>query len=139
MALEADVVAYLAAIGALGLTAGTNLQEGPMSEWPDAAGPIVAVTHYTSEVSEAYVMGPSLTAPGYDVERAQVMTRGAVKATTQAMAAAVHAYLDNLGPVTLSGRTYFQVDSDGPPASLGQDENGRWSFVANYRFRKARS
>lgn len=134
MSVEADVVTYLAAAG-LGLTAGTNLFEGEMPELPDTC---VAVAHYASETSDDYAMGASLTAPGYEVELFQVMTRHATRATAISTAAAVHAALDNLGPATLSGRTYFRIESQGPPFSLAQDPSLRWRRAANYRAQKAR-
>lgn len=134
MSVEADVVAYLAAAG-LGLTAGTNLFEGEMLEAPAAC---VAVAHYASEEPDDRVMSASLTAPGCEIERFQVMTRGPVRATVTTLAASIHAALDNLGPVTLSGRTYFRVDSDGPAFSIGQDQQLNWRRVANYRAKKTR-
>lgn len=140
MAVEADVVAYLAAAG-IGLTAGSNLWEGPMAEEPNATGLSVAVTHYASERSDDYTMSASLTAPGSELERVQVMTRHPVKATAKSTADAVHAKLDNLGTTANfggSGRTYFRIDSDGPPFGLAQDANLRWRYVANYVCRKAR-
>lgn len=141
MPVETDVVAYLAA-ASVGLTAGTNLFEGPMPELPDAApGLCVAVTHYASERSDDYTMTPSLTAPGSELERFQVMTRHPTKASAKTTADAVHAKLDNLGTTANfggSGRTYFRIDSDGPPFSLAQDANLRWRYVANYQARKVR-
>ena len=137
MAAEADIVAYLAAAG-IGLTAGTNLFEGPMPELPDAC---VAVTHYGSERSDDYTMSASLTAPGSEIELVQIMTRNTVKATGRTLADTIHTKLDNLGTTSNfggSGRTYYRADSDGPPFSLAQDDNLRWRYVANYRVRKAR-
>jgi hypothetical protein len=137
VSVEADVVAYLAAAG-LGLTSGTNLFEGEMPELPAAC---VAVTHYASEASDDYVMSSSLGAPGYEIERFQVMTRHATRATAISTAASIHAVLDNLGTTTnfgSSGRTYFRIESDGPPFSIGQDPTLRWRRVANYRAQKAR-
>lgn len=141
--VEADVVAYLAAQGSLGLTAGTNLFEGPLPEQTAAEAFIVGVAHYASQRSDQYVMGASLTAPGFEVVRFQVMVRGPVKATVSAKAAAIHALLDNLGTTPNfggSGRTYFSVHADGEPFGLGQDKSpgALWRYVANYEARKHR-
>ena len=112
-----------------------SLIEGPMPELPDNC---VAVTHYGSEQGEEYVMGASLSEPGYEIENVQVMVRHTAKATAQSKAQAYHSLLDNLGPTTLSGVLFSHVDSDGVPYCLGQDANERWRYVANYRVRKAR-
>jgi len=139
MPVEADVVAYLSAAG-LGLTSGTNLFEGPMPETPGDQTD-VAVLHYASEASDDFCMGASLSAPGSELESIQVMTRDSTKSQADSMALAVHAKLDNLGTTAnfgSSGRTYFHIESTGPPFSLGQDATGRWRRVANYTVRKAR-
>ncbi len=137
MPVEADVVAYLAAAG-LGLTAGTNLFEGPAPEG-EVYPACVAVAKYLTERSDDYTMGASLTAPGSELEHIQVMTRNPVKATAESTADAIHAKLDNLQTTTtVNGRTYFEIASDGPPFGLGQDLNLRWRYVANYRVRKPR-
>lgn len=137
MPVEADVVAYLdTALPTL--TGGTNLFEGPMPEQPATCA---AVAHYISEGSDDYTMGASLTPPGSELERVQVMVRDAVKASAKTLADSIHALLDNLGTTANfagSGRTYFRIESDGPPFSLGQDPNMRWRFAANYQVRKAR-
>lgn len=133
MSAEADLVTYLDS--QLSETGGTNLFEGPAPETPDD---LIAVSHYASEPSDAYVMSASLTAPGYDVERVQVMARSTVKATAHTRALAAHAVLDNLHGVTMSGRVYFGIESDGPPFNIGTDQNMRWRYVANYTVKKAR-
>lgn len=138
--LEADVVTYLAAQGSLSLTGGVNLFEGPMPEKPDAC---IAVGHYTSEASDERVMSPSLTPPGFEYERFQVMSRDLKKANAETKALAIHALLDALGTTPNfagTGRTYFSIHSDGPPLNLGQDESSpqRWQFIANYTARKHR-
>lgn len=141
MGLESDIVTYLAAQGSLSLTAGTNLFEGPLPELPSVGSLCVAVTHYASKPSDEYTMGASLTAPGYEHESFQVMCRDLDKAVAQATALEIHALLDNLGTTASfagSGRTYFHIDSDGPPFNLYQDQNDRWRYVANYHARKAR-
>jgi hypothetical protein len=108
-----------------------------MPEQPDDC---VAVTHYGSERSDAYVMGASLTAPGYEVESVQVMVRKVEgsRSSARSLADSIHAYLANLHSTTLSTRYYYEVDDDGPPFTIGQDQNARWRFVANYTVRKAR-
>ena len=133
MAVEADLVAYLDT--QLSETAGTDLFEGPMAELPDNQ---IVVTHYASEESDDYTMGASLSAPGSEIVMVQVMARNTVKATALARAQAAHAKLDNLQNQTLSGRSYFTIEAQGEPFSLGQDQQHRWRYVANFRVRKAR-
>lgn len=135
MPADEDLVAYLTT--QVGLTAGTNLFVGPMPETPDAC---VAVTHYGSQRSDSYVMGASLTAPGYEVENVQVMVRDTQerRANARTTANSVHALLANLQSTELSGRTYFAVEDDGTPYCIGKDQNERWRFVANYVVKKDR-
>jgi len=133
MPVQADLVAYLDAL--ITETAGTDLFEGPMPELPDAC---IAVAHYGGEPAEDRVMGPSLTAPGVEVNRVQIMVRNPVMDTGKGRADAVHALVDGLSG-TLSGRTYFNVESlDGEPYCIGQDAEARWRWVSNYRVEKAR-
>jgi len=133
MPAEADLVAYLDPL--VSETAGINLFEGPMPEAPDNC---VALTHYGSQRSDDYVMSASLSAPGSELVDVQLMVRNTVKATAIARAAAYHALLDNLQSVTIAGRSYFAIESDGEPYSLGQDLNYRWRYISNYHIRKAR-
>ena len=133
MAADSDLVTYLDSGTAL--TAGTDLFVGPMPESPDNC---VAVTHYNSQRSDDYTMGASLSAPGYEVEDVQVMVRHTSRATARTNADAYHALLANLHGQTLSGRAYYRIDEDGTPYCIGQDQNARWRFVANYTCRKAR-
>lgn len=133
MPLGADIVAYLDS--ATSLTAGTDLFEGPMPELPNAC---VAITPTGGEEGE-YTMGSSLSAPGVEIGRFQLAVRHGTQATAISNANTYHALLANLGPTTLSGRLYHNVESvDGEPYSIGQDENLRWRYVANYRAFKAR-
>jgi hypothetical protein len=133
MPVEADIVAYLDPL--IAEAAGIDLFEGPAPELPDN---LIAVAHYDSLRSDDYTMGASLSAPASEIELVQVMTRNTDKATAQARADAVYALLDNLQNATINGRSYFHVESDGPPSGLGQDVNQRWRFVANYQVRKVR-
>src|SRR6185503_20990534 len=133
MPADADLVAYLDPLVSESATASPDptLVEGPMPELPDAC---VAITHYAGEPAEDRVMSPSLTAPGIEVARVQVMVRNPDKATARTRAYAYHALLDNLHSTPISGRLYFAVESiDGEPYCLGQDQNSRWRYVANYR------
>ncbi len=133
MAADADLVTYLDPL--IAETAGTDLFVGPMPELPDAC---VALTQYGGEPAEDRVMGPSLTAPGVEVDMVQVMVRNASLATARTRAAAIHALLDGFNG-TISGRTYFNVESQNSEFfSLGQDMNLRWSLTSNYRVEKAR-
>lgn len=135
MPVEADLVAYLAAAG-LGLTAGTDLFEGPAPETPYN---VVAVALYATERSDDYEMGPSLQAPRSEMEHVQVMVRNTVKATAGSLADSVYAALDNLQTTTtVNGRTYFWIAAEGPPFGLGQDGNLNWRYVMNLVVRKPR-
>lgn len=133
MPLGADLVAYLDS--ASSLTAGTDLFEGPMPELPDAC---VAITPTGGEGGE-YTMGASLSSPGLEMSRFQLMIRHGTQATCISNANTYHALIANLGPTTISGRLYHHVEPiDGEPYSIGQDENLRFRYVANYRAWKAR-
>ena len=133
MPADADLVTYLD--GATALTAGTDLFVGPMPELPDNC---VAITHYNSQRSDDYAMGASLSAPGLEVEDVQLMVRNTARATARTNADAYHALLANMHGATLSARAYYRIDEEGTPYCIGQDQNGRWRFVANYTVRKAR-
>lgn len=135
MPVDADLVTYLD--GLVAESAGVDLFEGPMTETPDNC---IAVTHYTGESAKQFrVMAPSLSPPGAEVARVQVMVRNVDKATARTKAYAIHAVVDGLVNTVLSTRLYHQVESiDGEPSSLGQDQNGRWRYQASYRVVKAR-
>lgn len=133
MAVEADLVAYLDPL--IAEAGGTSLFEGPPSETEANA---IFIAHYDSEKSDDFTMGPSLDPPGSELESVQVTVRNTVRATAVSRANAIHALLDNAQNLSIGGRTYFRIESDGPPAGLGQDELGRWIFVASYHVRKHR-
>lgn len=134
MAVEADIVAYLN--GQAGLVSATNLFEGLLPEDPAAC---VAVAPTGGELSDDYVSGASLDAPTMEYSRFQVMVRDATMAAARTTAHAVYALLANLGPTTLSTRTYNHVESiDGEPSLIGQDQQARWEYVMNFRAMKAR-
>lgn len=122
------------------LTAGTDLFEGPCPELADPLSPalVVGVTHYASVASDDYTMGASLSVPGSELESFQVMTRATTRAAAITRANEMHALLDNAQGLSLSGRTYFRIESDGPPNFLAQDQNLRWKYIANYHARKTR-
>jgi hypothetical protein len=133
--LPADtaLVAYLDPL--ISEAAGTDLFEGPMTELPDNC---VAITLYGGEEGDR-VMAASLVAPDTEPALVQLMVRNANKTTAATRAAAIHALLDNLGPVTLGGVLYHNVVAQaGAPRCLGQDDNGRWRYVADYLCTKAR-
>lgn len=133
MAIGTDVVTYLDANSAL--TAGTDLFEGPMPEMPNSC---VAVAPTGGEEGD-YTMGASLSAPGVEITRFQVMVRDAAQATCVSTANTVYALLANLGPVTINSRLYHNVESiDGEPYFIGQDKNELYRYVFNMRAWKAR-
>lgn len=128
-----DIAQYLDSVTPL--TYGTDLFDGPMPEQPANC---VAIAATGGEPGE-YTMGDSLSAPGVEFARFQLMVRRTAQATASSDAATYHALLANLGPVTLSGRLYHHVESlDGEPYTLGQDGNLMWRCVANYQAVKAR-
>lgn len=133
MPADSDLVAYLDT--QLTETAGTDLFEGPLGESPSNA---IGVTCYASEPTDDRVMASSLTAPGSEIVRVQVMARNTSKANAQTRAAAAYAALDNLQNASLSGRTYFWVEGQGEPFCIGQDQNLLWAYVCNFRVRKTR-
>lgn len=123
-----DLITYLDS--SVSETAGTDLFEGPPPELP---ANLVAITHYAGEAAEGRIMGPSLTAPGVEVALVQLFVRDEKMATAKSKADAYHALLDGLDG-TLSGRTYFNVESiDSQPYSIGQDARALWRWVCNFR------
>jgi hypothetical protein len=127
--IASDLVAYLDA--QLAETSGTDLFEGPIGETPDNQ---IAVTDYASEESEDYVMGPSLTEPGYEPVRVQVVARHTVKATAASRARAAYGVLRNLQNHTgASGARYLHVIGHGRPFFLKMDQGapgtGRWTYA----------
>jgi len=66
------------------------------------------------------------------------MVRNTARATARTNADAYHALFANLHSTTLSGRAYYRIEEEGTPFCIGQDQNGRWRFVANYTCKKAR-
>ena len=134
MSIEADIVAYLDTNTSL--TAGTDLFQGPLPELPNNA---VSITHTGGEKGD-YTMGPSLSGPGIEYGRFQMMVRRTARATAFSDANTYYALLANLGPVTLtSGKIYQDVESlDGEPYNLGQDSQDMWRVVCNFRAAKQR-
>jgi hypothetical protein len=133
--VPADValVAYLDTV--LSETAGTNLFEGPAPESPDD---LIAVTNYDSMEAEDRVMAGSLAdQQAIYPAMVQVLSRSTSKATAYARAFAAFGYLDNLGPVTLSGVTYHSVECT-EPHFLQQDGNHRWQYTFDATVRKGR-
>lgn len=135
MPVDSDLVTYLDPL--IAESAGVDLVEGPMPEDPDNC---VALTHYTSESARDFrVMAPSLTPPGVEIARVQLMVRNTDKVTARTKAYLIHGVLDGLITTVLSGRMYHQIEAiDGEPSCLGQDQNGRWRYVVSYRVVKAR-
>jgi len=128
-----DLIVYLDPL--VSETAGTDLFEGPP---PELGGDIVALTHYAGEPAEDRIMGPSLTPPGIEISRIHLFVRNSLMATAKSKADAYHALLDGLDG-TLSGRTYFNVESlDSQPFSLGQDARELWRYAANFRVEHGR-
>lgn len=137
MPVEPALVAYLD--GLLAETAGTDLFEGPMPELPNAC---IAITHAAGEPADGRVMGASLSNDGLvEQPHVQLMVRGEPndKAGPRTRAQAAHVVLDGYGPGTLGGVLYHRIESlDGEPYCLGQDQEMRWRYAANYRVQKAR-
>lgn len=110
-------------------TAGTDLFEGPAPALPVN---IVVLTQYGGEAAKDRVFGPSLTPPGVEVSRIQLMVRHTEMATAKTTADAYHALLDGYFG-TIGSRTYHFVRGvDGMPHSIGQDARGNWRWVSNY-------
>lgn len=128
-----DIVTYLDTASAL--TPGTDLFRGPMPELP---ADCVAIAATGPADKPENVMGPSLSFSGVEYSRFQIMVRRTLLATCETDAAAYHALLANLGPVTINARLYHNVEADGEPYPLSQDGNERYRYVANYTAVKAR-
>lgn len=119
----AEVGAYLAGAG-IGLTVGTNLWYVPIPD--SAADPAVGLIESVGE-ADAGTFGGSLTASAFQRPRMLVVVRGAREAavTARTLAKSVYDKLHRLGPVTLSGVTYYDVRADQQPYGPDYDKNER--------------
>lgn len=119
-----EVAAYLGGAG-LELTTdppNPNLFTTPFPlGGPDAA---VCLVPFFSETVETF--GPSLSAPAMEIQSFKVISRDAPGkgALAQARAYDVYKKLRRLGPVTLSGVKYQNIQA-APPVFLSKDEKDR--------------
>ena len=134
MPLAEDLIRYLDPLVSESMDGpAPSLMEGPIGEKPDVC---VALTVTAGELPE-WTMGPEYSEPDMEIGHVQLMVRHTTMAGAISKAFEYHRLLRNMGPRSLSGRLYFDVQSmDGEPYSLGQDQNERWRRVANYRVRK---
>jgi hypothetical protein len=119
----AEVGDYLASAG-LGLTVGTNLRYVPLTDAdPD---PAVALLETPGE-PDAGTFGASLSASAFQLPRMLVIVRGSRNgaSTARTLAKSVYDKLHRLGPVTLSGTTYYDVRAEQQPFGPDYDRNER--------------
>jgi hypothetical protein len=133
-----EIATYLAGAG-LGLTLGTNLFDAPFPEAPEVPDAAVCLVDWGS-VPSLPTYGPSLSPPSMERPQVKVIVRdGRDKvAAARTTAYAVYKKLRRLGPVTLSGVVYHNIDAD-VPAWLGRDENKRPRFHFDLDVWKAES
>lgn len=115
-------------------TLAVDVFSGRLPDLPDGdpAGGIVAVLLSPAAEPAVRTMGPSLTAPGTERPRVQVVIRAASWAAGEAKAKAALDALDNLGPVVLNGTTYQHVEALQRPAFyLEADPQDRHVFAFN--------
>src|SRR6185295_17962759 len=121
----AQLIEYLSPL--VSEVAGVTLFEGPIPELPDDC---VVLTIYDGEPGE-YVMGGSLEGLDMETVYVNVHVRNALMTTAKRRAKAYYDLLENYNG-SIAGITYHRVYSiDGPPKSLGQDQNARWNFYFN--------
>lgn len=116
--------------------AGTDLFEGDFTENPANQ---VVVSHVGGSPPDRE-MSASLTAPPLERAQITVMVRNTALGTARTKAQAIHALLDNMQGVTgNSGTSILYVEAlDGEPHLMGQDDNLRWVYAANYQVQKGR-
>jgi len=132
--LDSDIATYLAA-QALG-TLDTDIFASPFPfDAPDAA---VCVAERAGTAEGTF--GASLSAAAFDDAEFQVIARGARDAvgTSRTKIENVRAKLHRLGPVTLSGVTYYDIRCS-TPFFLRSDEEGRPLWCINCQTEKAPS
>ena len=127
----ADLTTYLAAIGSLSLTAGTNLFAGDVDETLDDATWLMS---YPGRAPD-YAMG--LQQLNLEYPRVQISTRSLSYVTGEARITAIVTELVKIGPTTLSsGKRYLSVLPTQSPFLLKKDANERWVFVVNVEIMK---
>jgi hypothetical protein len=119
--LADEVATYLAGAG-LGLTVGDNLFTMPFPLGsPDSA---VSVVVWFTDIVETF--GESLSAPAMETQHFKVIAREGPGegAAAQTKAYDIYKKLRRLGPVTLSGVKYHNIQAN-PPMFLSDDEADR--------------
>lgn len=136
MSLPAELAAYLAGAG-LGLTANVSVFDVPV---PEKAQDIAVGVMETGGDSDLGGFGASLSPAEMERPQFQVAIRGERDGATaaRAMAEAVRKALRRLGPATLSGTVYHDVQCE-PIAGPYYDQNGRPRYVIACSAHKAES
>lgn len=127
-----DLADYLAS-GGLG-TVGTDIFEGG---WFDGGTPAtpdaqVALFHYPG-LPPAQVLGGSANASPLIFPRVQVAARAKTYAAALAKAQACYDRLAVVTQLLINGTRYLRVEALSEPAFIGQDQNSRTLFGANFQ------
>lgn len=125
MDVALDVARYLDA-GSTALTVGSNTFAHQMPATPNT---VVAV-YEAPGVAPEFTFGS--TSPWVHHARVRIVTRSTSVATARARADYCHARLNVIGSTlqsSTSAKKYLSVQPESEPASFGQDEAGRFSFV----------
>jgi hypothetical protein len=133
MPLGEDLVTYLAAIPALGLTAGTNAFWVP---FPEAANETDQAVCYieTPGMVDVHAAGASLSLPLAETARFQIVCRDAEDQADacQTLARAIRRKVNRLAGVTIGSTRVLLIKSLTRPFYLSTDNANRHRFVTNY-------
>lgn len=107
-------------------TAGTNLFYNWLPSEPGTAASIIE----TGGLAPAYTFAGDL--PKFENQRVQVMCRSTSSTRARANMNDAWFQLQEVANETLSSRSWLRVAAVQSPFSVGQDEQGRWLFAANF-------
>jgi hypothetical protein len=129
--IAADVATYLATVGALSLTAGTNLFSVP---FPEASQDQAVAIVETPGSEDDHAAGPSLSRPLYEIPRFQVICRDTEANATAArtLARSIRLNLNRLAATTIGDTKVLTCSSLQPPFYLKSDDNNRHYILTNY-------
>ena len=129
--LTTDVATYLAAIPALGLTAGTNIFDIP---FPESSKTQAVCLIDTPGSEDEHAAGASLSRPLYETPRFQVICRDAEDkaATAKALARSIRLNVNRLANTTIGDTRVLSIKSLSPPFYISVDGQNRHRWVTNY-------
>lgn len=147
MPLLDDIAHYLddttSALTLLGGTAGTgNLVKARLLDHAKNPDTLVAL-YETAGYAPTWVMSTGSTSPAFETAGLQAVARSTSYTVARGHAYRIYRILDDVDnqrlPHSSSGTWYYRIRANGPPFSVGQDQNGRFLLSVNFDVLKARS